>query len=38
MKSNKSTGVVIGILLVIIGIGYVGNIFEVWNFTLFFPV
>ena len=37
MKSNKSTGVVIGILLVIIGIGYVGNIFEVWNFTLFFP-
>ena len=37
MRSNKSTGIVIGILLVIIGIGYIGNIFEVWNFTLFFP-
>lgn len=34
---NKSTGVVLGIILVIIGIGYVGNVFEVWNFRIFFP-
>ncbi|MBQ8508342.1 MAG: hypothetical protein IJ493_00350 [Clostridia bacterium] len=34
---GKTTNVVLGIILVIIGIGYVGNIFEVWNFKLFFP-
>ncbi len=37
MKIKLSTNIVIGILLVIIAIGYLGNIFEVWNFTLFFP-
>lgn len=36
MKSNKSTGIVLGILLLIVGIGYVGNVFEVWKFTIFF--
>lgn len=33
----KSTTAVIGIILVIIGIGYVGNFFDVWDFKLFFP-
>lgn len=34
---NKSTSIIIGIILVIVGIGYVGNVFDVWNFKLFFP-
>lgn len=37
MKIKLSANIVIGILLVIIAIGYLENIFEVWNFTLFFP-
>lgn len=37
MKTKVSTNVIIGILLVIVAIGYIGNVFEVWNFTLFFP-
>ena len=36
MKYKSSTAV-IGIILVIIGIGYVGNFFDVWDFKLFFP-
>ncbi len=37
VKTKVSTNVIIGILLVIIAIGYIGNVFEVWHFTLFFP-
>ena len=36
MKYKSSTAV-IGIILVIIGIGYVGNFFDVWDFEIFFP-
>ena len=36
MKS-KTLAAVLGIALVVIGIGYIGNIFEVWNFEIFFP-
>ena len=36
MKYKSSTAV-IGIILVIIGIGYVGNFFDVWDFKIFFP-
>ncbi|MCI8387660.1 MAG: cell wall-active antibiotics response protein [Clostridiales bacterium] len=34
---NKYGNIVIGIILVIIGIGFVGNVFEVWHFNIFFP-
>ena len=36
MKS-KTLAVILGIALVAIGIGYIGNIFEVWDFRIFFP-
>ena len=36
MKS-KTLAAVLGIALVAIGIGYIGNIFEVWDFRIFFP-
>lgn len=37
VKAKLSTNIIIGILLVVVAIGYIGNVFEVWNFTLFFP-
>lgn len=37
MKIKLSTNIIIGILLVVAAIGYIGNVFEVWHFTLFFP-
>ena len=36
MKLKLSTNIIIGILLIVVAIGYIGNIFEVWHFTLFF--
>ncbi len=37
MKNKISSSVVIGIILVIIALGYIGEAFEVWDFELFFP-
>ncbi len=34
---KKTLRAVFGILLVVVGIGYLGNIFEVWHFRMFFP-
>ena len=36
MKKNNITPVIIGLLLVIIGVGYVGNVLNLWDFTIFF--
>ena len=36
MKS-KTLAATLGIILVVIGIGCIGNIFEVWHFRIFFP-
>ena len=36
MKS-KTLAAVLGIALIVIGIGHIGNIFEVWHFEVFFP-
>ena len=34
---GKTFAATLAIILVVIGIGYVGNVFEVWHFRLFFP-
>ncbi len=33
---KRAASIVIGILLIIIGIGFLGNIFDIWHFTIFF--
>ncbi len=37
MKLKLSTNIIIGTILVAIALGFIGNVFEVWHFTLFFP-
>lgn len=37
MKNRISASIVIGIILIIVALGYIGNVFEVWSFTMFFP-
>ena len=36
MKKNNITPVIVGLLLVIVGVGYVGNVLNLWDFTIFF--
>ena len=36
MKKNNITPAIIGLIMVIVGIGYVGNVLNIWEFTLFF--
>jgi Predicted membrane protein (DUF2154). len=36
LKRNSITPVIIGLILVIVGVGYVGNVLNLWDFTIFF--